>query len=230
MMAFQAFYNGQKKLFLQNCYELFRLSPPEDNTLKHHTYGTEVQIWVYARYHFVHLLYLYFSEHLNAQTLENKLQCISDELQKINDVNIAVTLAFLFEALWFTGHTHQILYFSDTYFHLVSNMQQTSKLEGENLKALGAMILFYQQAASKLSQNIDNKHAEKSVKVIEKACQIPSFKPFEHTYQVYLNEFYGLMTTNPEKKAAFFAQAKQHACTMKNKYFMQQIDRIKRGG
>ncbi|ALO14808.1 hypothetical protein L21SP5_01149 [Salinivirga cyanobacteriivorans] len=228
ILAMQAFYNGQKKKFSENGYELFRQSPPEDNTLAQHTYGKETQIWVYARYHFVHLLYLHFSEKLNLKTLENKLLCMATELQKTNIDNIAITLAFLFEALWFTGNSSEILNFTDAYFKVISNMHKSVKLKGEILKSLISMILFYQEAVTRLKQDIDKTKPDRNIQLIEQEFEKPLFKPFQHTYQVYLNELYALLATDQKEKEAFFQKARQHAGFMKNKYFLKQIDRMKR--
>ena len=228
MVAFKAFYNGQKKKFLENSYELFRLSPPQENTLAHHTYGKEVQVWVFARYHFVHFLYLYYSGHLKPQTLEQKLLFMEKELLKTQTHDIAVTLSFLFEALWVTGYSKHILQFSDNYFKVLGNLSSILSKAGENLKTLIAMMVFFQQATESVQQSVDSKPLIQHLQAIKKAYESIEYKPFGHTYQVYLNELYALLTIDQKEKEAFFQKARQHANIMKNKYFMKQIDRIKR--
>jgi len=129
IIMMQAFYQGDKKKLLQQGYELFKLSPPEENTLEHHLKNGQTFIWVFARYHFVHILYLYFADKAKAQKIEQKVKDIAQQLSNATQLHKIITYSLLFEALTHIGYSHLIDWFTPDYTTIVNNLNSPLKLK-----------------------------------------------------------------------------------------------------
>jgi len=226
IMALHAFYNGQKKKFLQYGFELRRLSPPEQNTLSFHTYGDDVQVWIFARYHFVNLIYLFQSEQLTHKTLEDQMRFFSDELRNASPYVIRVFLSYLFEALWVVKSEALILSFTDLYIYALNDSVKTFEYGGEELKALMAMILFYNKAAMQNNLEVDIPVVRVKISEMEVLRSKSIIDSYTHTYELYKNQLFALLSSDKQKFAEYVSRAKQHAIKMKNKYFINQIKRL----
>jgi uncharacterized protein YbcV (DUF1398 family) len=225
IIMMQAFYQGDKKKLLQHGYELFKLSPPEDNTLQHHLKNGQTFVWVFARYHFVHILYLHFADKANAQKIEQKVKEIAQQLSNATQLQKIVTYSFLFEALTHIGYSHLISWFTTDYSRIVNNINGPIKTEG--LKALVAVIFFYTMATLPQITHTNKAAISKLINQINSTKKTnQKFYLFGSTYNIYLQSLQAILTDDPKLRQQYLADAREHAQRINNKYFMEQISRL----
>ncbi|HCX99070.1 MAG TPA: hypothetical protein DG754_02925, partial [Bacteroidales bacterium] len=225
ILMMQAFYQGNVRKLLQIGYELFRMSPPETNTLAHHLDAGENEVWVFSRYHFVHILYLYYSG--KANSMEQKVRLIIEQLSIATNKNKLIAYSFIFEALTFTEHQHLIACFTNDYIIAINSITDIYELKGERLKVITAVIFFYTLATSKSFTNSDFEAIQikvKGIKDVVGTCN--NYKLYRNTYHVYMRLLEAMLVENPVLRKQYFTDAHQHALSLKNKYFIQQIEKL----
>ncbi|MDA3867418.1 MAG: hypothetical protein PF489_11815 [Salinivirgaceae bacterium] len=226
IMAMQAFYSHRKKKFLEYSYELFKLSPPEQNTLNYHTYGIDVQVWVFARYHFVRLLYMFYSDQITNKEIDKEIYFLYIEMENASNYARIIILSFINEVLWIINQEEQILQFTDYYIEALNDCDVILNEGGEALKALAAMILFYNMAVAKFNIPIDTPLVTQKINDLRISSENANKNPFAHTYEIYKNEILAMISNDKGQSLAFLNNARQHALKIKNKYFISQIDRF----
>ena len=225
ILMMQAFYKGNVKKLLQVGYELFRMSPPEANTLARHLDAGENEVWVFARYHFVHILYLYYSGKANTNSMELKVRLIIEQLSKATNKNKLIAYSFIFEALTFTGYQHLIACFTNDYIVIMDSITDVNELTGERLKVITAVIFFYTLATSKSFTNSDFEAIQTKVKGIKEVVSTcGNFKLYSNTYHVYMRLLEAMLVENPVLRKQYLTDAQKYAQNLKNSYFIQQID------
>ena len=223
----QAFYQGNSKKLLQYGYDLFKISPPEANTLAHYLEADENQVWVFARYHFVHILYLYYSGKANSNIMEQKVRFIIDQLANATYNSKLVTYSFIFEALTFSGHQNLIACFTNDFISLITSTININDLKGESLKAFTAVIFFFTMATSSHITNSNFEAINTKLKDIKgEVATSNGFKLYKNTYHVYMHSLEALLADNPILRQQYLNDARQSAQNIKNKYFIQQIDKM----
>jgi len=227
LLMIQAFYSGNTKKLLQIGYELFKNSPPEINTLVHHISSNSDQVWIFARYHFVHILYLYYSGKASRKKMEQKVRFIIDQLTNAPFICKLISYSFIFEALTFTGYSNLILWFTTDYIALINSIKDIEKIKGEGLKSLTSLIFFFTLAAASQLTTSDFKTITAKIEGIKDViASTPVFKPYFNTYNVYLNSLEAILAEDVEIRKQYFADARHFAQGIRNKYFVEQIDRL----
>jgi hypothetical protein len=228
ILMMEAFYKGNIKKFLQLGYELFRKSPPEENTTSKYLELADHYIWVFARYHYVHILYLYYSGKASNKVIEEKVRFIIDQLENTTYISKIVIFSFVFEALTFIGNSNLINYFTNYYFLIINSKDEINSIQGEALKALTAVIYYYTLATS---SQITNSYKEViSTQINEIKDSIKQYSNFHHlyvnTYHVYLHLLEAILSEDPAMRQQYIADARQNALHLKNKFFIKQIDKL----
>jgi hypothetical protein len=224
-----AFYKGNIKRFLQLGYELFKKSPPEKNTTNRYLELADHFIWIFARYHYVHILYLYYSGKASNMVIEQKIRFIIDQLENATYKSKVVIFSFVFEALTFSGNSNFIKCFANEYFLIVNSKDGIKSIQGEDLKALTAVIYYFTLATS---SEITNSYKEViGTQINEIKDSIKQFSNFHHlyinTYHVYLHLLEAVLSEEPEIRQQYIADARLNALHLKNKFFIKQIDKLR---
>jgi len=154
------------------------------------------------------------------------MRFFSDELRNASPYVVRVFLSYLFEALWVVKSEALILSFTDLYIYALNDSVKTFEYGGEELKALMAMILFYNKAAMQNNLEVDIPVIRVKISEMEVLRSKSIIDSYTHTYELYKNQLFALLSSDKQKFAEYVSRAKQHAIKMKNKYFINQIKRL----
>lgn len=225
ILMMQAFYQNNTRALRKYGYELFRLSPPEENTLEHHLINGQPYAWVFARYHFVHFLYLYYTDKATSKTIEQKVKNLEDQLSNAPAKSKVLAYSLIFEALTHIGYSDLITWFTDDYITLLSNFNE--RIIGEDIKALTATFYFYTKATlNSITSNYVHTVNSHIDNIKDCAAYSQRMHLFGNTYHVYLHSLEAILAENSELRQQYISEARHYAQQLKCKYFTAQVNTL----
>ncbi len=207
-----AFANDRKRL-LRYCHELFRIVPPSDFVFD------PIHEWVYARYQFAHILYLYYSGNGDNSVFSKKIDQIQQQIEK-TDHSVQITVMFqVFESLTIAQKPEIILQFSDGYKKILKSIVENDIIiEYKNDCVLG-IIYYYMLALSSC-----NKYLASHNQFDAQTFRSENYQRLNcSTNMFYYNSLHSLLSKDPESKRHYIQSAYEHARRMRSKPFIKQV-------
>lgn len=214
-------YANNKAKILQIGYDLFKKFNPDNELIENFIVNGEIQFYPYARYHFSHIVYLFFSgKGKNKKVYENKLEIICNNIAKLDSKLKAVVLAQVFEALIVAKLPELIVSFSKLFSEIVSDiMCQKDKTRIHNEEESLIQMSYYYFLACKIC----NIHIQENTPILDVVnIPISNHLQYFHTYSFYSKSIQAIFQETPEKKEKYLKEAYNHAILVKNKFFIKQ--------
>jgi hypothetical protein len=206
-------YANKTRKLLKSGYELFNRFKPENEKLVNFIIDGEIHYYPYARFHFAHIIYVYYSEKDKA-ILGNIVQSIYNDIQLLNDSAKAVVLAQIFESLSVAKKPELILAFSDVFKTIIKNLVDFTSTKNEPESLVQMSFYFYNACNLQDRTNL----ADHFVK--PEAFNNQNYKT---TYAYYYDMLKMLTLENSGIKQTVLQNAYKAACKMNNHFFINRL-------
>ncbi|RLD57774.1 MAG: hypothetical protein DRJ01_13470 [Bacteroidetes bacterium] len=215
-----ALYSNSIKKILKYGYNLIKILPPCQSTLSEFPGEViEHKIWPYARYHYVYIIYLFYSGNLRNSNIEKELEMLYNDLSKVSFVGNSNALGLLFEALTIVGKQEFILNFSGNYKKVLKAIIKDGLITMENEESVIKLIYYYSLACNNLGINRAEIYQFEDIKTKRNILN----KNICNTYQFYYNAIKVLQEDDEQSKKKYIQQAYQFAQNINNKFLMKHL-------